>query len=222
VRRLYALAFVFVGGAAIAAPEAPPPWHLPSFDGASASDAIPAEPLERPARPDAQALFDMAISCYPSPSWFRPELSIQANYAERHRENKTNEIVNLDTAGTYAAVVFKMPLYSAADIERERERETRRRETVAAAVADFETALVDRANAQRELALLRAIEARSGKRVAAGVAETAEQVAALKEVAALESRLGKARAGISRARLTLIGMCKDREDIEAYLDRWAK
>jgi hypothetical protein len=163
----------------------------------------------------------MAISCYPSPSWFRPELSISANYAERRRES-SGQIVNLDTAGTYAAVIFRMPLYSAAEIERERERETRRRETVAGAVADFETALVDRSNAARELALLRAVETRSGRRVAAGVAETSEQIAALKEVAALESRLGKARADISRARLTLIGMCKDRADIEAYLDRWAK
>lgn len=79
--------------------------------------------------------------------------------------------------------------------------------------------LADREVHRRELDLWRSIEARSGRRVAAGIAETSEQINAIKSVSTAESALIADAADLTAARLVLVGMCKDRADVEAMLDR---
>jgi chromosome segregation ATPase len=113
------------------------------------------------------------------------------------------------TGGSRAgvALVARVPLYSAAEMDREREREYARRVKVADAVGAFVTALGEREKHQRELALMRALERRSQERVKIGVAETAEQVRYLERVASIEGELLKLRGQIQKARLEMIGHC---------------
>lgn len=161
-------------------------------------------------------LFDAVVTCFPSPSWWRPEISFEARATQRQNSSDT-----LTTAegSTYAGIVAKLPLYSAAELDREREREANRRASVAQTVGKLEKALADRRIHRRELTLARAVEARSGRRVAAGIAETAEQLTALNKVASLESQLISDAADLTAARLLLVGMCKDRTDVESALVR---
>lgn len=196
----------------------PPPWHLPRFDGATDSrEQPPPGELVRPAPPDGRALFDLAVGCFPTPSWWRPELALEARAAQRRDTGGT--IGTAPAEGTsYAGIVARVPLYSASEIDRERERESARRATVAATVGKIVQKLADREVHRRELELWRSIEARSGRRVAAGVAETAEQINAIKSVSTAESALIADAADLTAARLVLVGMCKDRADVEAMLD----
>ena len=120
----------------------------------------------------------------------------------------------VDTSGSISggsragvALVARVPLYSAAEMDREREREYARRVKVADAVGAFVTALAEREKNHRELQLMRALERRSQERVKIGVAETAEQVRYLEKVATIEGELLKLNGQIQTARLELIGHC---------------
>jgi hypothetical protein len=76
----------------------------------------------------------------------------------------------------------------------------------------------------RELDLMKTLERRSQKRVAAGVAETAEQVAFLEKVSKLESEIIRQRAAITTNRLALVAQCPESQTprIEALIDRYIK
>lgn len=196
----------------------PAPWHLPRFDGAGEPrEQPPAGELVRPDPPDSRALFDLAIGCFPTPSWWRPEIALEARAAQRQHTGGTGGTAPAE-GSSYAGIVARIPLYSAGEIDRERERESARRATVAATVGKIVARLADREVHRRELALWRAIEARSGRRVAVGVADTAEQIAAIRSVSAAESSIITDDAELIASRLVLVGMCKDRHDVEAMLD----
>lgn len=216
-RSLFAvLVLLAVSGASA---DEPPPWQLPSFDGQSAGrEKPPIGGLNSPPRPDAQGLFDLVLTCYPTRSWWQPEVSFEARAAQRP-SSASNTVAS--EAATYAGVVARIPLYSAVEVDRERVRELQRRETVAQAVSEFDLSLRQRAIHRRELAMFRALERRSIKRVAAGIADTTEQVSAMKDVAARENDIATDEAKIIKSRLSLVGMCKDRRDLVEYLNRWA-
>jgi hypothetical protein len=110
-------------------------------------------------------------------------------------------------------------LYSYGEIDRERQRELERRNQTAQTVGKLYQRLADLEIARRTRALAVSIEARSGRRVAAGVADTGEQIAAIKAVADAETSVISANADLIAARLTLIGMCRSRHDVDALLDR---
>ena len=59
----------------------PPPWHLPRFDGADdPRDQPPAGALEPPPVLDARGLYDLVITCFPSPTWWKPEIALEGRY----------------------------------------------------------------------------------------------------------------------------------------------
>jgi hypothetical protein len=212
------LIWMLLAGCADAADKerAAPPWQLPRFDGSTADEADRAQPPPGTLEPgpvvDYRTLYDLVISCYPTRSWWRPEVALEGRLTQGGR--KDNAIVQSAETSTYVGIVARVPLYSAVELDRERERERSRRGEIAAAVGKLVGLVADREVDHRELELLRAIEDRSGRRVAAGVAETAEQIAAIRSVAQLESKIIQNRADLQAQALVIVGMCKDRGDVE--------
>lgn len=193
-----------------------PPWHLPRFDGSEPAQTDRAQPPAGTLQPgpvvDYRTLYDLVISCYPTRSWWQPEIALEGRITQGQRPDGVY-VQGAETA-TYAGIVARVPLYSAVELDRERERERLRRGEIATAVGKLVALVADREVVQRELALLRAIEDRSGRRVAAGVAETSEQITAIRNVAQLESKLIQNRADLQAQALVIIGMCKERTDVE--------
>ena len=214
----------FVALAQADSPE-PPPFQLPLLDGESRTHAPPQGKLERGALPDPRALFDLAMGCYPARSLFRAEIALEGRVARRQAGADALNPAEAGSGASYVGVVARIPLYSALEIDREREREFQRRKTVAAAVGALTQTLAERAVVARKLSLFRALEKRAQERVAIGVAETGEQVQYLKEVAELEGRLNEARAKVVEARMTFIGLCAEgapAERVDAYIRRFTR
>ena len=192
-------------------------FELPTYSGEKPSIYAPDKPPKPGALPDAKDLYQRALVCWPAPTYFRTEEHLEGRL-------RTDQINYLDETGTIrgasragVALVARVPLYSAAELDREREREYGRRTKLAEAVGVFVTALSERYKARRELDLTRALERRSQERVKIGVAETAEQVKYLERVASLEGEMLRLGGQIQKSRLELIGHCNARES--EILDR---
>lgn len=198
-----------------------PQWHLPRFDGVvdEVRDKPPTGPLERPPVLNARALYDLVITCFPSRSWWRPEIALEARYANDQSSRNGQIVQAAAESSTYAGIVARIPLYSEIELDREREREASRRSLVAQNVGKIEQLLAERVITKRELGLWRSIEERSSRRVIAGVAETKEQIDSIAKVAGLESKMLSVAADLTAAKLVLIGMCADRTDVETAIDR---
>lgn len=183
------------------------PFELPTYAGDKPSIHAPEKPTKPSAIPDARDLYDRALTCWPAQTYMRAEVFVEGRA-------RTETGTFLDSSGTVsttgktaAALVARIPLYSAAELDREREREFARRTKVADAVGELVAALADRHRMRRELDITRALERRSQERIKIGVAETSEQVRYLEKVASLESELLKQHGTIQKARLVLVGHC---------------
>lgn len=181
--------------------------ELPTFTGEKPSYHAPVTPPKPGALPDSRDLYERALACWPVPSFMRAEVSVEG----RLRTDRTSY---LDDTGTVrgagrasVGLVARVPLYSALELDREREREYIRRTKLADAVGNFVSLLATRQKHVRELELMRALERRAQERVKAGVTETAEQVGYMEKVAALEGSLMQQSGQLQKARLELIGHC---------------
>lgn len=183
-------------------------WELPTFTGEKPTHYAPEKPDLAADLPDPRELYDTALGCWPAESFFKAEVSLEGRL-RTDRVNHLEEVTGRETGASRAAVtlVARIPLYSAMDLDREREREYMRRVKLADAVGGFYTSLTDRERAYRKLILMRAMERRAQERVRIGVAETAEQVRYLERVAGIEGDLLKLRGQLEKARLELIGHC---------------
>jgi hypothetical protein len=224
---LWGLTFVALARADAPVPPPAPPFALPLLDGETRTHEPPQGRMERGALPDPRALFDLAMGCYPSRSLFRAEIALEGRAARRQAGADALNPAEAATGSgaSYVGVVARIPLYSALEIDRERERELRRRKAAAEAVGALTQALAEWGVASRKLALFRALEKRAQERVAVGVAETGEQVQYLKEVADLEGRLNESRAKVVEARMTFIGLCAEgapAERVDAYIRRFTR
>jgi len=182
-------------------------FELPTYSGDKPSYHAPEKKTPAGPAPDARELYERALACWPAPSYMRAEVTVEG----RVRSDTGNYVDGDGTIGggsrARLSLVARLPLYSAAELDREREREYSRRVKVADAVGAFVTALGEREKQKRELELMRALERRSQERVKIGVAETAEQVRYLEKVAGIEGELLKLRGQIQKARLEMIGHC---------------
>lgn len=182
-------------------------WELPTFTGEKPTHYAPEKPVVAGELPDPRKLYDAALECWPAPSYFKAEVGVEG----RLRSDRVNYLdesgMATGSARAAVALVARIPLYSAMDIDREREREYLRRVKVADAVGVFYTALTDRERARRQLALMRAMERRAQERVKIGVTDTTEQVGYLEKVSSIEGELLKLRGQIEKSRLELIGHC---------------
>ena len=241
---LWGLTFVALAQADTAEPVPPPPalaeppFRLPLLDGESRTHAPPQGKLEPAAQPDPRVLFDMTVDCYPARSWFRGEIALEGRIGQRKSSTQGSATtttafdqaagaITQTTGGqdNYVGVVARIPLFSAVELDKERERETQRRKTIADAVGILAQSLADKELAMRKLALFRALEKRAQERVAAGVAATDEQVQYLKAVAELEGGLYQTKAKVIQARMTLVGLCTEGEPadrVDAYIRQFTR
>ncbi len=187
------------------------PFELPTYAGDKQSIHAPTMPPKPGAMPDAKDLYERALHCWPAQSYIRGEVFAEG----RLRSDQVNYMDDNGTvrgaARSSVALVARIPLYSALELDREREREYARRTKLAEAVGVFVTALSERLKTKRELELTRALERRAQERVRIGVTETAEQVKYLERVAALEGDLMRLGGQIQKSRLELVGHCTARE-----------
>lgn len=194
----YGFALVMLTLTATSHAETPPnitPYQIPAYDGHPRDFKAPVPAMS-------------------------PALEVKAVSGARAAENNT--ITTFDNSGIsryYVGIVAEMPLYSATEVNRERQREYSRRADVAANIQALLKGLADRRRAQRELGLYTSLEARSQARVAAGIVEVSEQVTYLEKVAAAQATLDSAAAQIQGARLALVGQCRDTvaEQVNDYL-----
>ncbi|MFK7161839.1 hypothetical protein V6U78_12415 [Marinospirillum sp. MEB164] len=203
-------------------PTPPPriqPYELPRFDEQIQGDhhtQIP--PLRTAPYVDGDLIFQSVMNCYPEPSKFRLELELEGRYGTRGQYDSTGQI---EIGGYYAGIVARMPLYSATELNREREREYMRRTATAETIGQLMAALARRNHAIRELGLYTSLEARSQVRVAQGVVGVDEQVQYLRKVAEAQQALIMAESELVQHRLSLVAQCDDRQadSVNAYLRR---
>ena len=213
---------------------AKPPYILPLFDGKEKpSKTPPVGEYKLAPLPNARELFDMVVSCWPEKSWFRGELSAESRITKRVSDSSASNSTSFDPiSGQYTTnvgageksigLVFRIPLWSAMELDREREKEIQRRGKIADSVGNFIDALATWQMDERELVLMKSLERRSQERVGLGIAETAEQVKYLEKVASVDRSMLGSRAKLITARVNLQGMCDERKSwvIDEYLKRF--
>lgn len=158
----------------------------------------------------------LVADCWPSPSWFRPEIGLEVRSGQKFGAVGAND----QTQANYVGIVARMPLYSASELDKEFEREAGRMQQAAQAVGQIVEGLAAAHRARRETELYEALERRAQVRVSEGVAITAEQVGALKEVATAHTAAAQASAKLTAYRLHLQSLCRrDRSaPLFEYLD----
>lgn len=186
------------------------PFLLPTYSGESPSLHAPDKPPASGAAPDARELYERALACWPVRSLFRGEVTLEGRLRnERGLYLDDSSGLSSGSSRASAALVARIPLYSAIELDREREREWSRRVRVAESAGAFVSVLAERDKLRRQLDLLRALERRSQERVRAGVAETAEQVAFMEKVAASEGEIVRLSGALQKARIELLGNCHE-------------
>lgn len=190
-------------------PPKPEPYKIPTMSGDKLNFRDKPAALVKAPRIDADAVYDYVLACFPGKSKWNIDVSLRAQLADGADRILTDSDYSTSNLGnSYVAIVADLPLYSAKEFDREREREYRRRQDVAKVVADFITAIASRNHAIRELALYRSLEARAALRVQQGIVEATEQVTYLEKVAGSQESLIKQEARIMESRLKLSGMCE--------------
>lgn len=239
----YALGLALVGWAPVGANDvqkghkseaSKPPYLLPTFDGDDKKSKDPPQGEYKLAPlPNARELFDMVRACWPEKSWLRAELSADARVTKRISDATSSAstsfdpisgqyTTNIGSGEKFVGLTFRIPLFSAIELDKERERELVRRGKIADGVGEFITALAEMQMAERELVLMKSLEKRAQERVTLGVAETKEQVTYLEKVAAIDRSLVNQKARLIKSRVQLQGLCEENKSwvIDEYLKRF--
>lgn len=217
--RLSAGTLIFCCAVVLASDEQKKPHELPTYSGDKPSYHAPEKSVKSTQLPDARDLYEKALNCWPAPSLMRAEVGIEGRMRSE-RSQTLDEDGAFRTAGRFGvALVARLPLYSALELDREREREYMRRTKLADATGNFISILAERQKHVRQLDLLRALERRSQERVKAGITETTEQVGYMEKVAATEGELLKQSGQLQKARLELIGHCSasQADEVDRYI-----
>ena len=190
------------------------PYEVPTFGAKRNFRDAPAQWQKAP-KIDGDAIFRMVVACYPNKSRWNLDVDLQAAVRNQNMVDVTGTVIGQHTVG----IVARMPLYSATEMDREREREYKRRTDTAGKVAEFVGQIAARNQALRTLAIAAAMESRAQIRVNEGIADAEEQLKYLDKVAGSEKDLITAEAKAMDARLSLVAMCRDEESdtVNAYL-----
>lgn len=191
------------------------PFELPTLDGSPADFTGPIDPLTKAPVIDADSVFKAAVNCYPEPSLFNGELALEGGIGSFNASENTTTL-----GKTYVGIVARLPLYSAKEHNREREREMNRRERLSEAVSAFLSAIAIRNHSIRESSLYRALEARSQVRVQKGLVDVGEQVGYMEKLLAAHKTYVDAKAKITSARLTITAGCLGSK--RPRLNNWLK
>jgi hypothetical protein len=206
-----------------AAEQPPPvkPYKIPTLSGDDLDFKAKPPPLVKAPKIDADAVYQYVLDCYPEASKWNLDVNLRAQIASTPESILSSEGTSTTELGdSYLAIVASLPLYSSKELNREKERESLRRQNVATIVADFIAAIASRNHAIRESALYRGLETRSALRVQQGISEAKEQMSYLEKVAASRESLIKQEAKIMESRLKLAGMCDPVN--EKAINAWLK
>ena len=182
------------------------PYEVPTFGAKRNFRDAPAQWQKAP-KIDGDAIFRMVVACYPNKSRWNLDVDLQAAVRNQNMVDVTGTVIGQHSVG----IVARMPLYSATEMDQEREREYKRRTDTAGKVAEFVGQLATRNQALRTLAIAAAMESRAQIRVNEGIADAEEQLKYLDKVAGAEKDLITAEAKAMDARLSLVAMCRDEE-----------
>lgn len=184
------------------------PFNLPRYDnGDNRHYNRHVPPLVRAPRLDGDLLFKSVINCYPAVSFWKIDIDLRGRLQTDGGLQTTEDGILL--GGSYVGIVAKMPMYSTTEIDRQREREMRRRQATAKIIADFISGVASRNHGLREFGLYSALEARAHDRVQQGIAGVEEQIKYLEKIASTQEKLIKDESKIMESRLALVGMCSD-------------
>ena len=189
-------------------PPKPAPYKIPTLSGDNLDFKTQPSALVKAPKIDADAVYQYVLDCYPETSKWNLDVNLRAQIASTPDSILSSAGTSSTELGSaYVAIVASLPLYSSKELNREKQRESMRRQDVASTVSHFIAALASRNHAIRELALYRSLEARAAIRVQQGITEATEQVKYLEKVAASHETLIKQEAKITESRLKLAGMC---------------
>lgn len=203
--------------------QAPPevkPFELPTLSGEKVDYQGYMNPLEPAPVLDSDGIFRQAVNCYPEPTRFNVELNLEAGLRSVHGGQGVVTADNTTLGKEYIGIVASMPLFSASEQNRQREREYLRRKATSELIGKLLSAIALRNHARREITLYRALEARSQVRVKKGIVSTDEQVTYMEKLLAAHKTLIQAEAEITSARLAIAGQCAD--DKRPVLNDWLK
>jgi hypothetical protein len=192
------------GGEEPAAPKVPP-FEIPTFDGQKKDFKGATRPFTPIKKIDSDAILETVINCYPARSRWKIDVDLQASVRNTNAYDVTNSTIGRSMVG----VVFRMPLYSDSEFDRERQRELQRRNDTARQIASFIGSIARRNAAVRTLSLSSMMEQRAQVRVNNGITEADEQTKWLAEVVKAENDLITAEANIEQARMMLAAQCRE-------------
>ena len=182
------------------------PFKLPQLESETHyQDPIPS--LMPAPKIDPDAIYQAALNCYPEVSTFKMDVDLVAGY--RRVNDQYDNSMWPDLSEHYIGIVGKLPLISATEDSRDRDREYRRRALTAKAVAGFAKALANRNLAYREMGLYLALEARAVVRVEKGIAPVDEQILLMEKVAATQRNISQYSAETVQHRLAIVAMCDE-------------
>jgi hypothetical protein len=155
--------------------------------------------------PDSRELYQRTLDCWPNTQHMKAEVAIEGRVSQRNDGWIYSN--GYPASGNSASLVARLPLYSATEMEREREREWTRRRRAAEAVGQWLSQVSDRQRIKQQLELMKSLEHRARLRVLAGIVDSSEQVHYMEKVAELDGQLMRQHGLIQRSRLELLGFC---------------
>ena len=209
---------VLCGGVALLMPwiAQPEPHSGAPFDD---PHVLPEYQLQRDTGLDARVLYQLTLDCWPVGIKHRAEISLEGRVGQRSGSwlDSTGYLQN--TSPSSVALVARLPLFSATELEREHERQWQRRRRAAETVGHLVSLLADRQRLTQELGLIKMMESRARQRVLAGIVDSTEQVRYMERVADLDGQLLRMGGQVEKSKLELMGFCSPEhsEALEGYL-----
>lgn len=217
---------------AVEAPKTAKPFALPTMRGNDIDIQKRPAPFVPAPEIDAEMIFDKILACYPTVSKFGIDIALKGalgvgddyTTSQVTGDQTSDKTVLQDSTGQqvqstsatqssnilgrgYIGIVASMPLYSSTELERAKNNERTRRESIATDISMFIAGISMRNQSMREIALFGVLEERASVRVQTGIVEIAEQVGHLKELAQSSEKRILAEQKILEARLKLAGNC---------------
>ena len=175
------------------------PFQLPLYNESGSSGDVSIAPLF-----DMDGVLLKMIRCLPKKSKFKLELDVVTRVGSSGVFDG-----NVGQLGRYyIGIVGKMPLYSAAEVDRSLKWESEIRLKISQLIGSIADNVVRVRTALREMGLYLALERRAQRRIKAGIAFTEEQVKYLEKVISSRKMRNEAIAAINVSRLELVALCR--------------
>ena len=130
-------------------------YKIPTMSGDSLDFKAKPPALIKAPKIDADAVYQYVLDCYPEASKWKLDVNLRGQIASTPDSILSSDGTNSTELGSsYVAIVASLPIYSSKELNREKERESMRRQLLAGTVADFIAGIASRNHAIRELALI--------------------------------------------------------------------